>query len=74
MNADDKVWAFVDSFKSCIITTESTQNRLPMKLILLILAMWGGESGREYYGAAGSSAIIRFCPAAYNIVLLPAIL
>ena len=41
-NADDKVQAFVEAFKSCATTTESTCYGLPKKLIL---AMWGGESG-----------------------------
>ena len=41
-NADDKVQAFVDTFKDCATTAESTSHGLPMKLIL---AMWGGESG-----------------------------
>lgn len=41
-NADDKVQAFVDAFKSVANTASSTCHGLPTKLIL---AMWGGESG-----------------------------
>ena len=41
-NADDKVQAFVDAFKSVGNTASSTCHGLPLKLIL---AMWGGESG-----------------------------
>ena len=41
-NADDKVQAFVDAFKSVAKTASGTCHGLPTKLIL---AMWGGESG-----------------------------
>lgn len=41
-NADDKVQAFVDAFKSVANNASGTCHGLPTKLIL---AMWGGESG-----------------------------
>lgn len=40
-NADDKVQAFVDAFRS-VATAASATCKIPRKLIL---AMWGGESG-----------------------------